>query len=48
MTSSVLLTLKEVIILAPLDQGIHLLPVGCLIVVGKQAYQCGVVSKLDD
>ena len=30
----------EVIFLAPLCQGSHLLPVGCLIVVGNQAYHC--------
>jgi hypothetical protein len=37
----------EVIFLAPLCQGTHLLPVGCL-VVDNQAYHCCVISKLDD
>ena len=39
---------REVIFLAPLRQGTHLLPVGCLVVVGHQAYHCFVVSKLTD
>ena len=38
----------EVIFLARLRQGPHLLPVGRLIVVGNQAYHCCVVSELDD
>ena len=38
----------EVIFLAPLHQGPHLLPVDCLVVVDNQAYHCCVVSKLDD
>ena len=36
----------EVIFLASLRQGPHLLPVGCLVVVGNQAYHCCVVSFL--
>ena len=38
----------EVIFLAPLHQGPHLLPLGCLVIVGNQAYYCCAVSKLDD
>ena len=38
----------KVIFLAPLPQGPHLLPLGCLVIVGNQAYCCCVVSKLDD
>jgi hypothetical protein len=38
----------EVIFLAPLRQGPHLLPVGSLIVVGIQAYHSCVVCKLED
>ena len=38
----------DVVFLAPLCQGPHLLPVGCLVIVGNQAYYCRVVSKLDD
>ena len=33
---------------APLCQGLHLLPVGCLVIVGNKAYYCCVVCKLDD
>ena len=33
---------------SPLCQGSHLLPVGCIVIVGNQAYHCCVVSKLDD
>ena len=38
----------EVIFLAPLHQGPHFLPVGCLIIVVNQAYYCCVICKLDD
>ena len=38
----------EVIFLAPLHQGPHLLPVGILVIVGNQAYYGCVVRKLDD
>ena len=38
----------EVIFLAPLRQGPHFLSVGCLVIVGNQAYYCCVVCKLDD
>ncbi len=34
--------------LTPFNQGTHLLSVGCLIVVGDQAYHCCVISKFDD
>jgi hypothetical protein len=37
----------EVVILAPHFQVSDLLPIGCLIVVGDQAYCC-VISKLND
>ena len=36
----------EVVVLAP--QVSDLLPIGCLIVVGDQAYQCCVISKFND
>ncbi len=36
------------VLLTPFSQGTHLLSVGCLIVVGDQAYHCCVVSKFDD
>ena len=39
---------REVIFLAPLCQGLHLLPVGCLVIVGNQAYYCSVVCNLYD
>ena len=38
----------EIVILAPHCQFSDLLPIGCLIVVGDQAYHCCVVSKLND
>ncbi|KAK6327856.1 hypothetical protein J4Q44_G00035020, partial [Coregonus suidteri] len=38
----------EVVILAPHGQVSDLLPIGCLIVVGDQAYHCCVVGKLND
>ena len=38
----------EVVVLAPHCQFSDLLPIGCLIVVGDQAYHCCVVSKLSD
>ena len=38
----------DVVVLAPLCQLSDLLPIGCLIIVGDQAYHCGVVSKLND
>ena len=37
----------EVVVLAPHWQFSDLLPIGCLIVVGDQAYHCCVVSKLN-
>ena len=37
-----------VIFLAPLRQGPHLLPVGCLVIVGNQAYCSCVICKLDN
>ena len=37
----------EVIFLAPFHQGPHLLPLGCLIIVGNPASHC-CVCKLDD
>ena len=36
----------EVIFLAPLCQGSHLLPVGCLVIFGNQAYHCYVVCLM--
>jgi hypothetical protein len=38
----------EVIFLTPHSEGIHLLPVGRLVIVGNQAYHCSVVCKLDE
>ena len=38
----------EVVVLAPHSQLFDLLRIGCLIVVGDQAYHCCVVSKLND
>jgi hypothetical protein len=38
----------EVVVLAPHSQVSDLLPIGCLIVVGDQAYHCCVIGKLDD
>ena len=38
----------EVVVLAPHYQVSDLLPVGCLIVVGDQAYHRCVVNKLND
>ena len=38
---------EEVVVLAPHGQVSDLLPIGCLIVVGDQAYHCCVVSKLN-
>ena len=38
----------EVIFLTPPSEGPHLLPVGCLVVFGNQAYHCSVVCKRDD
>jgi hypothetical protein len=38
----------EVVVLASHYQVSDLLPIGCLIVVGDQAYYCCVVSKLND
>jgi hypothetical protein len=37
----------EVVVLAPHCHFSDLLPIGCLIVVGNQAYHCCVVSKLN-
>ena len=37
----------EVVVLAPLGQ-VSDLPVGCLIIVGDQAYHCCVIGKLND
>jgi hypothetical protein len=37
-----------VVVLAPHCQFSDLLPIGCLIIVGDQAYHCCVVSKLND
>ena len=34
----------EFIFLTPHSEGPHLLPVGCLVVVGNQAYHCSVVT----
>ena len=39
---------REVIILEPHSQGPHVLPVGCLVIIGNQAYYCCVICKLDD
>ncbi len=36
------------VLLTPFSQGTHLLSVGCLIVVGDQAYHRCVISKFDD
>ena len=36
------------VVLAPHCQVSDLLPIGCLIVVGDQAYHCCVISKLND
>ena len=38
----------EVVVLAPHGQVSDLLPLGCLIVVGDQAYHCCVIGKLND
>ena len=38
---------REVIFLVALRQGPHLLPVGCLVIVGNQAYCC-VICKHDE
>ena len=38
----------EVVVLASHCQVYVLLPIGCLIIVGVQAYHCCVVSKLND
>jgi hypothetical protein len=38
----------EVVVLAPHSQVSDLLPIGCLIVVGEQAYNCCVIGKLND
>ena len=38
----------KVVILTPHCQVSDLLPIGCLIVVGDQAYHCCVVGKLND
>ena len=38
----------EVVFLAPLRQGPYLVPVGCLVIVGNQAYRCCVVCRLDE
>ena len=35
----------EVVVLAPHGQVSDLLPIGCLIVVGDQAYPCCVIGK---
>jgi hypothetical protein len=43
-----LLTQRETVVLAPHCQVSDLLHIGCLIVVGDQAYHCLVVSKLND
>jgi hypothetical protein len=37
-----------VVVLAPHDQVSALLPIGCHIVVGDQAYHCCVIGKLND
>ena len=39
---------EEGVVLAPHSQVSDLLPIGCVIVVGVQAYHCCVVSKLND
>jgi hypothetical protein len=36
------------VVLAPHGQVSDLLPIGCLLVVGDQAYQCLVISKRND
>ena len=38
----------EVVVLTPHGQVSDLLPLGCLIVVGDQAYNCCVIGKLND
>ena len=38
----------DVVVLATHCQVSDILPIGCLIVVGDQAYHCCVVSKLND
>ena len=38
----------EVVVLAPHGQVSDLLPIGCLVVVGDQAYHCWVICKLND
>ena len=38
----------EVVVLAPHDQVSDLLPIGCLIIVGDQAYRCCVISNIND
>ena len=38
----------EVVGLAPHGQVSDLLPIGCLVVVGDQAYHCCVIGKLND
>ena len=38
----------EVVVLAPHSQDSDLLPIGCLVIVGDQAYLCCVIGKLND
>ena len=38
----------EVVVLAPHGQVSDLLPIGCLDVVGDQAYHCFVIGKVND
>ena len=38
----------EVVVLAPHSQVSDLLPIGCLLIVGDQAYHRRVISKLND
>ena len=38
----------EVVVLASHGQVSDILPIGCLIVVGDQAYNCCVICKLND
>ena len=43
-----MITLREIVVLAPHGQVSDLLPIGCLVVVGYQAYNCFVIGKLND
>ena len=39
---------EEVVVMTPQCHFTYFLPIGCRIIVGYQAYNCGVISELDD